>query len=92
MRDHTGWRHGFPAGGLGPALGDDGTNTIAAREPFDLTAKANPHNARQLRACVQKWLQTLSAPTLLVDDLIMAIYEALANAVDHAYQPNHRIR
>lgn len=66
-----------------------GRNPIAAREWFELSAEANPHHARQLRADFQEWLRTLGAPAALVDDLALAVYEALANAVDHAYQPHH---
>jgi anti-sigma regulatory factor (Ser/Thr protein kinase) len=62
---------------------------IAVSEPLDLTAEANPHNARQLRVRFEQWLRTLGAPTHLVDDLVLAVYEALANAVEHAYHPDH---
>lgn len=58
-------------------------------ERFELTLEATPHNARQLRARFQQWLQTLGAPTALVDDLTLAIYEALANVVEHAYPSDH---
>lgn len=66
-----------------------GGNTIAARQRFDLAAKANPENARQLRRRFQRWLRTLGAPIPVVDDLTLAVYEALANAVEHAYEPDH---
>lgn len=66
-----------------------GTNTIAATEGFQLAVEATPHNARQLRARFQQWLQTLGAPAALVDDLTLAVYEALANAVEHAYPPDY---
>ena len=66
-----------------------GRNTIAARERFDLAAEANPGNARRLRARFQKWLLTLGAPAVLVDDFVLAVYEALANVVEHAYPPDH---
>jgi serine/threonine-protein kinase RsbW len=66
-----------------------GRNTIAARKRLDLATQANPDNARQLRARFQEWLQTLGASALLVDDLTLAVYEALANAVEHAYPPGH---
>ncbi len=51
--------------------------------------EANPHNARQLRVRFQKWLQTLGVPAALVDDLSLAVYEALANAAEHAYPVHH---
>ncbi len=37
----------------------------------------------------QEWLQALNAPRSLVDDLTLAVYEALANVVEHAYNPDH---
>lgn len=46
---------------------------------------ANPYNLRQLRVCFRDWLRTLGAPRPVVDDLEMAVYEALANVAEHAY-------
>lgn len=66
-----------------------GRNTIAASEWFELVVEATPVEARQLRARFQHWLQTLGAPAALVDDLALAVYEALANVVEHAYPPDH---
>jgi anti-sigma regulatory factor (Ser/Thr protein kinase) len=66
-----------------------GKNTTAATDWFDLAVEANPHNARQLRARFQEWLQTVGAPASLVDDLSLAVYEALANVVEHAYPPDY---
>jgi serine/threonine-protein kinase RsbW len=66
-----------------------GRNTIAATEWFDLAVEARPLNARQLRAQFQQWLQTRGVPVALVDDLVLAVYEALANVVEHAYPPDH---
>ena len=64
-------------------------NPVATNERFELTLEATPHNARQLRARFQQWLQTLGAPAALVDDLTLAIYQALANVVEHAYPSDH---
>jgi serine/threonine-protein kinase RsbW len=66
-----------------------GRNTIAVREWLDLAVEANPANARRLRTCFEHWLQTLGAPELLIDDLTLAVYEALANVVEHAYTLDH---
>jgi anti-sigma regulatory factor (Ser/Thr protein kinase) len=57
------------------------------RERLALAAEATPRNVRQLRVRFQQWLRTLGAPAALVDDLTLAVYEALANVVEHAYQP-----
>ena len=70
-------------------LAQIGRNTIAATEWFELVVEATPHNARQLRSRFQQWLQTLGAPATLVDDLTLAVYEALANVVEHAYPPDY---
>lgn len=56
---------------------------------LELVTEADPDNARQLRGRFQQWLLTLGAPAELVDDLTLAVYEALANVVEHAYRPNH---
>lgn len=61
----------------------------AATDWFDLAVEASPLNARQLRARFQQWLQTRGAPAALVDDLTLAVYEALANVVEHAYPPDY---
>ena len=42
-----------------------------------------------MRARFQKWLLALGTPAVLVDDLVLAVYEALANVVEHAYPPDH---
>ena len=60
----------------------------AATEWFDLAVEASPVNARQLRVRFQEWLQMLGAPVTLVDNLTLAVYEALANVVEHAYPPD----
>jgi anti-sigma regulatory factor (Ser/Thr protein kinase) len=54
-----------------------------------LAVEATPLNARQLRARFQEWLQKLGAPSARVDELTLAVYEALANVVEHAYPPDH---
>lgn len=66
-----------------------GRCTIAATEWFDLAVEATPLNARQLRAQFRQWLQTRGARTALVDDLTLAVYEGLANVVEHAYPPDY---
>jgi serine/threonine-protein kinase RsbW len=65
-----------------------GRNTIITRE-LELATEADPDNARQVRGRFQQWLWTLGAPSALVDDLTLAVYEALANVVEHAYHPDH---
>lgn len=56
---------------------------------LDLATEGTPHSARRLRMRFQEWLRTLDVPTPLVDDLTLAVYEAIANVVEHAYHPDH---
>ena len=58
-------------------------------EQLDLFIPATPEGARGLRLSVQEWLCTVGADAALVDDLVLAVYEALANVVEHAYPPGH---
>lgn len=60
----------------------------SARPRLDVTAEATGCEARQLRLQVECWLQQVGAPSTLVGDLGLAVYEALANAVEHAYRPD----
>lgn len=57
--------------------------------PLDLVADADADHARQLRIALQHWLRTAGVDKSLRDDLILAVYEALANVVEHAYPPDH---
>lgn len=66
-----------------------GRNAITISQPLEVAIEANADNARQLRVRVQEWLRSLGAPDDLIDDLTMAVYEALANVVEHAYRPDH---
>lgn len=61
-----------------------------ARPDLDIVTGATAHDARHLRMRCEYWLQQIGAPPGLVNDLVLAIYEALANAVEHAYEPGHR--
>lgn len=87
--DNRADRHAFRVGWLGPAPARVGRSTITTSQQLEITSEANADNARQLRVRVQQWLRGLGAPANLVDDLTMAVYEALANVVEHAYQPDH---
>jgi serine/threonine-protein kinase RsbW len=70
-----------PAVVLGPNTSDP--------ERFAFATEATAGNARQLRVRFQQWLQTLGTRPVVVDDVTLAVYEALANAVEHAYHPQH---
>ncbi|MGH3939679.1 MAG: ATP-binding protein [Pseudonocardiaceae bacterium] len=58
-------------------------------ELLDLLTEATPQSARWLRVRFTEWLRTTGASATLVDDLTIAVYEALANVVEHAYPSDH---
>jgi serine/threonine-protein kinase RsbW len=58
--------------------------TEDVRAPLWLEAVATVYNATALRRQLRDWL-TLDLPANIVDDLVLAVYEAIANAVEHAY-------
>jgi len=72
---------------LGPAR-KARRNTID-HEPLDLLTEATAQKARWLRVRFTEWLRAAGAPATLINDLVLAVYEALANAVEHAYPPGH---
>ena len=53
--------------------------------PLDLSATAVPTNVGTLRRSVRQWLAEVVDDADLVDDLTLAVSEALENAADHAY-------
>lgn len=52
--------------------------------PLDLAASATVRNASALRRSVRRWLDPVLPPDL-ADDVTLAVYEAVVNAVDHAF-------
>ncbi len=54
------------------------------RAPLWAEALATVHNATALRRQFHDWL-ALDLPTDVVGDLVLAVYEAIANAAEHAY-------
>jgi serine/threonine-protein kinase RsbW len=52
--------------------------------PLELHAPATTENAAVLRRRFRGWIDDLTDPDT-ADDLALAVYEALANVVDHAY-------
>lgn len=68
-------------------FGEPGSVSGTADRGLDITTGATGREARRLRLQVEHWLQRVGAPPALVDDLGLAVYEALANAVEHAYRP-----
>lgn len=54
------------------------------RPPLRAEAAATPHDAARLRHELAAWL-ALDVPDEPLDDLVLATYEAIANAAEHAY-------
>lgn len=52
--------------------------------PLELCTPATTQNAAALRRRFRLWVDDLTDPDT-ADDLALAVYEALANVVDHAY-------
>ena len=52
--------------------------------PLSYRAAATEADAAMLRRAFRSWIDPLADPDT-VDDLSLAVYEALANVVDHAY-------
>jgi serine/threonine-protein kinase RsbW len=58
-------------------------------ELLDLVTEADPHRARQLRIRLQGWLREVGVAAAVIEDFILAVYEALAYVVGHAYPLDH---
>ncbi|GEL22371.1 hypothetical protein PSU4_13250 [Pseudonocardia sulfidoxydans NBRC 16205] len=56
--------------------------------PLDLQVPADAGELRGLRRRIAAWARLAALDPLLVDDLQLALGEAAANAVDHAYPPD----
>ena len=55
--------------------------------PLDLVVPALPWSLRDIRVAVRRWLSAVGAAPRAVADLLVAVGEACANAVEHAYGP-----
>ena len=58
-----------------------------AREQLALRLPAEPGELASLRRTLRPWLEELGATELEVYDMLVAVTEAAANAVEHAYGP-----
>ncbi len=52
---------------------------------FETTAPATPAHAMEMRQQFQRWLGDIGTSDDVVTDMQLAVYEALANVVEHAY-------
>jgi serine/threonine-protein kinase RsbW len=71
---------------MSPAQTDVNCNRTA-RRPAELWSgfAATAENAAHARHMVIEWLGALKWPQDAGEDIVLAVYEALANVVDHAY-------
>lgn len=60
------------------------TASGTAVAPLEISARATTENAATLRRRFRRWVGELTDADT-ADDLALAVYEALANVVDHAY-------
>ena len=61
-----------------------GSQWLLALPPLDVTTSATVYNATALRRAFRRWVQALVEDDD-ANDLTLAVYEALANAAEHAY-------
>jgi anti-sigma regulatory factor (Ser/Thr protein kinase) len=82
---------------LGAMTADGGSADDAAllcvrlQPPFSAELTADPVALRSVRADVATWLRAGGVPEPVADDVVLAVHEATANAVEHAYaeaEPN----
>lgn len=69
-------------------LPSDDVAVVAARvlpPPLRLRVPARPDRLAPLRTAVRDWARANALPADLVEDLLLALGEAVANAVEHAY-------
>ena len=55
--------------------------------PLELDLPADPERLRTLRRAVHAWGRDTALRSEVVEDLLLAVGEAVANAVEHAYPP-----
>jgi anti-sigma regulatory factor (Ser/Thr protein kinase) len=60
---------------------------LDADQPLDVRVPADPTVLSELRSAVRRWTAQTPATRAEVDELLVAVGEAAANAVEHAYGP-----
>jgi len=53
--------------------------------PLEIHVPAQPSSLREIRAALRRWLASIDAREEEVHDIVVAVGEATANAVEHAY-------
>ncbi|WP_377342460.1 ATP-binding protein [Plantactinospora siamensis] len=70
--------------GLEAAAGDTVLRSRPAR-PFHASIAARATELAPLRADLRRWLAAAGVPELVADDVLVAVGEACANAIEHGY-------
>ena len=71
--------------------GDDVSLLVVSRSGVDthgtflVDVPAHPASLREIRAALRRWLTTAGASEEEINDIVVAVGEATANAVEHAY-------
>jgi serine phosphatase RsbU (regulator of sigma subunit)/anti-sigma regulatory factor (Ser/Thr protein kinase) len=60
---------------------------VAAPEPLDLRLPSNLDSLDVVRDALRVWLETASVPPAEAEEIVLAAWEACANAVEHAQRP-----
>lgn len=55
---------------------------------IELVAPAQPESLNNIRDALRRWLTAASATPLVTDDVLLAVGEACAHVIDHAYTPD----
>ncbi|HEX2504483.1 MAG TPA: SpoIIE family protein phosphatase, partial [Miltoncostaeaceae bacterium] len=73
----------LPQGGVE----DDVVMVVVARhlEPGGISTDADPASLRDVRHSLRDWVAPWALPAAEVDDMVLALGEAIANAAEHAY-------
>ncbi len=54
-------------------------------QPFHWEGRASIDRLTEVRKAIQRWAARVNLPATLIEELALASYEAMANAVEHAY-------
>ena len=57
--------------------------------PFQTDLPAEPRTPGRVRRLLSEWLNRGGCASETVDDLVLAVNEAVSNCVEHAYPPGH---
>jgi anti-sigma regulatory factor (Ser/Thr protein kinase)/putative methionine-R-sulfoxide reductase with GAF domain len=76
-----------PPEGLDDDLAMVAVESVGAPDELRLELPATPTVLSRARNILRQWLQTKGADEVTVSDVVLAVNEACANAIEHAYPP-----